>query len=406
MRARAHDYAVPEAAITLGRKALADMEGDQWMLHRFWGREDDADEQARRIVAAGRTYGLLLAARAGQADLGDLRYTNDTSLRDLEPLGKAQLAVALATMGDAARASNAFDEAERALPRERDGLDYRRADFYRTRLRDTAAMLALAAEINDRPRVDRLLLALDRMDMRTDQLTTQEQGWLVIAAGTLLEKAGPVSIAIDGAAQTKQAVVTLRRDVAALGQGVDVKNIGAGAVTSTISVRGLPLQAPPAGANLIRLQKTITDGDGKPADLDHLRQNSRLVVHLSGGADDAAYHQTMLVDPLPAGFEIERVVAPSTDNAANGLPWLGDITPTRMAEKRDDRFMAAIDLSRSMPGVGAERRSPTANFNVAYVVRVVSPGHFVLPAASIRDMYRPNVQAHGSVGSVTVEAPH
>ena len=297
-------------------------------------------------------------------------------------------------------------QVHRHLPRERDGLDYRRADFYRTRLRDTAALVSLAAEINDRPRVDRLLRALDRMDMRTDQLTTQEQGWLVVAAGVLLEKAGPVSIAIDGAAQTPQAVVTLRRDVTALGKGVEVKNIGAGPVTSTISVRGLPLQAPPAAANLMRLQKTITDGDGKPVDLDHLRQNTRLVVHLVGGADDEAYHQTMLVDPLPAGFEIERVVAPSTDSAANGLPWLGAITPTRMAEKRDDRFMAAIDLSRSVPADGNERRTPNALFNVAYVVRVVSPGHFVLPAASIRDMYRPDVQARGSVGSINVEAPH
>ena len=42
-------------------------------------------------------------------------------------------------------------------------------------------------------------------------------------------------------------------------------------------------------------------------------------------------------------------------------------------------------------------------FNLAYVVRVVSPGTFLLPAASIRDMYRPDVQARGEVGSVTIE---
>jgi uncharacterized protein YfaS (alpha-2-macroglobulin family) len=406
MRARAHDYAVPQAAIDLGRKALADMQGDQWMLHRFWFRTPGPAED-ERIIDAGRAYGLLLAARAGKADPGDARYLNDTSLHRLEPLSQGQLAVALSIEGDTARAAAAFDSAERGLANENDDLNWRLADYYRTRLRDTAALVSLAAEAGDRARVDRLLRDLDRLDMRTERLSTQEQGWLVIAAGTLLEKAGPVSVTVDGNAQPLRAVLTIRRDVTALGAGVAVKNVGAGPVSRVISVRGLPLRAPAAAASLIHIDKQITDSDGNKVDFAHLRQNSRLVVHLSGHADDTAYHQTMLVDPLPAGFEIERVVAPSTKDAANGLPWLGDITPTRMAEKRDDRFMAAIDLGRSSyVGEDETRHVSSGDFNVAYVVRVVSPGQFVLPAASIRDMYRPDVQARGSVGRVTVEVPH
>jgi uncharacterized protein YfaS (alpha-2-macroglobulin family) len=403
MQAKAHGYAVPDAALTLARSALRSMSADQWMLHRYWWPARN-DEDDTRIQLAGRAYALLLAARAGTADIGDLRYMNDTSLSQLEPLSQAQLAVGLSIMGDTARSTSAFDTAERGLAVERDDFRYRWADYYRTKLRDTAALVSLAAEMGDRPRVDRLLQALDRQDMTTDRLTTQEQGWLVIAAGVLLEKAGPVSISVDGAAQPSKAVVTFRRNIASLGNGVAVKNIGKGPVTRIVSVRGLPLKAPPANAVHLSISKTITDTNGKPVDFGHLQQNTRLVVHLSGKADDTAYHQTMLVDPLPAGFEIERVVQPSTDDNANGLPWLGTVTPTRIAEKRDDRFMAAIDLSR----VGWDDDKLVVNpaFNVAYVVRVVSPGTFVLPAASIRDMYRPDVQARGSVGSVTVEAPH
>ena len=143
-------------------------------------------------------------------------------------------------------------------------------------------------------------------------------------------------------------------------------------------------------------------------------QNQRLVVHLSGDVDDDAYHQSMLVDPLPAGFEIERVVPVSTKTEENGLPWLGEITPTRTAEKRDDRFMAAIDLGRVSADTSDsdtpdsdtdnDKKDPPdpQHFNLAYVVRVVSPGRFVLPAASIRDMYRPDVQARTGGGSVTI----
>ncbi len=416
-RARAHGYPVPDAALSRAAKALTNFDSGNWMVHRFWFFAPNSPQQADRdqqIVDAGRAYAFLLQARAGQADLADLRYFHDQTLDKLEPLGQAQLATALAITGDQARAAHAFDAAEQGLATEQDGLAWRLADFYRTRLRDTAAMIALAEEANLRPRVDRLLQSLERMDMRPDRLTTQEQGWLVIAAGTLLERAGPATISIDGTVQMPQAVAVVRRDAAALGQGVAIGNAGRGPLTRTIAVHGLPLRAPPAGNAHLSISKTITDGDGNTVDLSHLVQNSRLVVHLSGSADDDAYHQTMLVDPLPAGFEIERVVEPSTKAAENGLPFLGDITPTRIAEKRDDRFMAAIDLSRVSDHLenddndsnnSDDDKQKTSNraFNVAYVVRVVSPGRFLLPAASIRDMYRPDVQARGAVGSVTIQ---
>ena len=46
-----------------------------------------------------------------------------------------------------------------------------------------------------------------------------------------------------------------------------------------------------------------------------------------------------------------------------------------------------------------------AHFNLAYIVRIVSPGRFVLPAASIRDMYRPDVEARTAVGTATIRTP-
>ena len=190
-----------------------------------------------------------------------------------------------------------------------------------------------------------------------------------------------------------------------------VRNTGSAPLTRIVAVRGLPLTAPPASASHMTIAKAITAADGTPADLSHLVQNQRLVVHLSGGVDDDAYHQSMLVDPLPAGLEIESVVAKSAGAAGNGFPWLGDITDTRTAERRDDRFMAAIDLGRAEEETTEQdgRETTTVkrqrSFNVAYVVRVVSPGRFVLPAASIRDLYRPDVQARGAVGTVQIDPP-
>jgi uncharacterized protein YfaS (alpha-2-macroglobulin family) len=419
-RAQAHGYAVPQHALDSAMRTLARPRPDGYQLHRFWSAARAPDETDAAVVRAGRAYALLLAARTGQDDAADLRYMNDNDLDRMEPLGRAQLAAGLSMLGDRPRAVRAFDLAEAALPRERPGLAWRTGDFYRTRLRDTAAMVSLAAEIGDRPRVQRLLAALDRLDTRTEGLTTQEQGWLVIAAGVLLERAGPASVSVDGSPQKPAGVVSLSRDIAGL-RDITVLSTGAQPLARIVSVRGLPTSAPPAMSSHVSIAKSVTASDGAAVDLGHLAQNQRLVVHLSGAVDDDAYHQAMLVDPLPAGFEIERVVPASTEAVGNGLPWVGPISPTRMAEKRDDRFMAAIDFHRAPVGSGEEdgggdgdsggdekKKAPPdpRHFNLAYVVRVVSPGRFVLPAASIRDMYRPDVQARTDVGAVSIATPH
>jgi uncharacterized protein YfaS (alpha-2-macroglobulin family) len=404
-RAQAHGYTVPQHALDNAVRVLVQPEPDGYQLHRFWFLNADLgiDEAVAR---AGRAYTLLLSARIGRADAADLRYMHDNDLDRMEPLGQAQLAAGLAMLGDHPRAVHAFDMAEAGLAHERDELKWRIGDFYRTRVRDTAAMVSLAAEIGDRPRVSRLLARLDRMETRTEGLTTQEQGWLVIAAGVLLERAGAASVSVDGVDQAKAAVVSLSRDVAGL-RDVAVRNTGTHPLTRIVSVRGLPVSAPPAAASHMTITKVVSAADGGDVDLNHLTQNQRLVVHLSGNVDDEAYHQSMLVDPLPAGFEIERVVAASTKAEGNGVAWVGPITDTRIAEKRDDRFMAALDFGGpSEAGDDDKTAHPDPrHFNLAYVVRVVSPGRFVLPAASIRDMYRPDVQARTSVGSVMIEAP-
>jgi uncharacterized protein YfaS (alpha-2-macroglobulin family) len=415
IRAQAHGYAVPQHALASALRVLSEVNQDGYQQHRFWFMADKRGEIDAAVQRAGRAYALLLAARTGQADAADLRYMHDNDLDRMEPLGQAQLAAGLAMLGDRPRAVHAFDIAEASLPKEHDALAWRVGDFYRTQLRDTAAMISLAAEIGDKPRVRRLLAALDRIDARTDRLTTQEQAWLVIAAGVLLESAGSASISVNGVDQPKAAVVSLKRDVEGL-QDLAVRNTGTQTLTRVVSVRGLPASAPPADSRHVTIAKSVTAADGSAVDLGHLVQNQRLVVHLLGNVDDDSYHQSMLVDPLPAGFEIERVVPAPKPSEGNGLPWLGAITPTRIAEKRDDRFMAALDFGglpadngdTSGEADGQEKKTAPLDprhFNLAYVVRVVSPGRFVLPAASIRDMYRPDVEARTEVGAVTIGAP-
>jgi uncharacterized protein YfaS (alpha-2-macroglobulin family) len=100
------------------------------------------------------------------------------------------------------------------------------------------------------------------------------------------------------------------------------------------------------------------------------------------------------VNLLPAGWEIDSVVK-AADDGTTDLAWL-KLTQARMRQARDDQFVAALSFN------GRSEKQETDHYAEAFIVRVAIPGHYVLPAATIQDMYRPTVSARGESGSVTV----
>jgi uncharacterized protein YfaS (alpha-2-macroglobulin family) len=106
---------------------------------------------------------------------------------------------------------------------------------------------------------------------------------------------------------------------------------------------------------------------------------------------EAAYARLLLVDPLPAGLEIDNPDL-FEGGSIEALSWLKkDVEPTH-TEYRDDRFVAAF----------ARDGSSKATFSIGYIVRAVTPGHYVLPPATIEDMYRPQRFGRTAAGSVDV----
>jgi uncharacterized protein YfaS (alpha-2-macroglobulin family) len=63
-------------------------------------------------------------------------------------------------------------------------------------------------------------------------------------------------------------------------------------------------------------------------------------------------------------------------------------------EIRADRFVAALERA------AGDRH----DFQLAYLVRAVSPGRFTHPAATVEDMYRPQLRAWTGTGVVEVVA--
>jgi len=101
----------------------------------------------------------------------------------------------------------------------------------------------------------------------------------------------------------------------------------------------------------------------------------------------------MVSDYLPAGFEIDNPHLVSSGDTGT-LDWIEDGAEPQNAEFRDDHFSAAIDRKSDDKSV----------FTVAYVVRAVSPGKYVLPQAYVEDMYNPSRYGRSGTGTIEVRA--
>lgn len=397
-RAKQQGYIVPDAALELayqGLRRVARVDDFGAVSYDFsvyrWPGINDTQELLRSRSAA---YALYVLAKAGEADIGQLRYFHDTRLRDEpSPLARAQIGAALAHMGDRARARSAFRMAEQALGYRNNG------DWYQTPLRDLTGVIALAAEAGETETVARLRTRLLREERDPDNMMTQEQAHMLLALNSLLRAAGPVTVSLNGDAAAGRRVMA---DAARITQGLVFRNDGRGTVWRTTTLQGAPREAPGAASAGFSIDKRIYRLDGTIADLNAIRQSDRVIVVVSGMPEGARTYPAVLVDLLPAGLEIESVlrpedgfIPPSYDGAQRSGPFAfaGQITYARIAEARDDRFVAAADIRN-------------ASFRFAYVARAVTPGEFTLPAAQVEDMYRPGVFARTAPGRIRIAPPN
>jgi uncharacterized protein YfaS (alpha-2-macroglobulin family) len=333
-------------------------------------------------------YGLYVLARNGAAPIGDLRYLADTKLNNLTtPIAKAQLAAALALVGDKGRAERVYAAAIDSLA-PKPVLEFGRVD-YGSALRDAAALVSLASEGNA-PRAT-LTQAVARVEVArglTPYTSTQENAWLVLASRGLAKET--MMLDIDGA-PIKTALYRSYKAADMTGKPIKITNTGEAPVQAVVSVSGSPVTPEPAASNGFKIERNYFTLDGKPADVSKARQNDRFAVVLKITEAKPEYGHIMVSDYLPAGLEIDNPHLVSSGDTGT-LDWIEDGEEPENTEFRDDRFTAAIDRASDDNSV----------FTVAYVVRAVSPGKYVLPQAYVEDMYNPSRYGRTGTGSVEV----
>ena len=177
------------------------------------------------------------------------------------------------------------------------------------------------------------------------------------------------------------------------GKPIKITNTGDAPVQAVVSVSGAPITPEPAASNGFKIERNYFTLDGKPVDISKAKQNDRFAVVLKITEPKPEYGHIMVSDYLPAGLEIDNPHLVSSGDTGT-LDWIEDGEEPEHTEFRDDRFTAAIDRAADAKSV----------FTVAYVVRAVSPGKYVLPQAYVEDMYNPSRYGRSGTGSVEVRA--
>ncbi|HZR71852.1 alpha-2-macroglobulin [Bradyrhizobium sp.] len=347
-------------------------------------------EEPEKDGGKNLSYGLYVLARNGTAPIGDLRYLADTKLNNLAtPIAKAQLAAALALVGDKARAERVYAAAADSLA-PKPVLEFGRVD-YGSALRDAAALVSLAGEGNA-PKAT-LMQAVSRVEAArglSSYTSTQENAWLVLASRALANET--MALDVDGN-PIKTALYRSYKAAEMSGKPVKITNTGDAPIQTVVSVGGSPMTPEPAASNGFKIERNYFTLDGKPADVAKVKQNDRFAVVLKITEAKPEFGHIMVADYLPAGFEIDNPHLVSSGDTGT-LSWIEDGEEPQNTEFRDDRFTAAIDRAANDKSI----------FTVAYVVRAVSPGKYVLPQAYVEDMYNPSRYGRTGTGSIEVRS--
>ncbi len=341
---------------------------------------------------AYRTYAAYILSKQGKAPLGSLRQWFDEYQQESKsPLPMMHLAVALKLQGDTGRAEKAARLAEKITR-----IKHTYLGDYGSQVRDLAMVLVL----NQRHQmnlleVEKRLLDLSELIYRRSYLSTQERDAILQLAMALEinDKQNPWSARLKVATDSKQIN----------GPGDWSKVIkGENAARSSIEVTGEKklyvsktliansIEPPKARFQGYNIKREWFDTSGNPLKKHTVTTGEYVIVRLQVQATKRS-PDTMIVDLLPAGFELEnpglKHSTPLDKFVIDGkkLTEFSPVYGSRIKHKeyRDDRYVVAVDLHSNSTLV------------MVYLMRAVTPGTYQVPSAFVEDMYRPENRAVG-----------
>ena len=149
---------------------------------------------------------------------------------------------------------------------------------------------------------------------------------------------------------------------------------------------GYPKQAPKAISEGISTQKRYYDISGHKIKLENIKTGEYVLVRMDVTASQRM-PDALLVDLLPAGFEIENPGLEYSFDYSDLMVESYSVARWQQSadikhlEYRDDRFVAALSLE--------DKQWAT----IFYLMRAVTAGSYQVPPTQVEDMYRPHLRA-------------
>lgn len=369
--------AVPEAMLNQALNRLQSYLTDS----QYGERWSSAPEHSR---LAYQSYSAYVLARVGKAPLATLRLIWEQQADHARSgLPLLHLSLALSAMGDEQNAAKALS---RALATER-GDDY--LGDYGSPLRDQALELSLLRQHK---------LAAERWPALSAKVadTLAHRQWLSTQERLALLRLARVDPAVDWQAKVASSLGSGSLSGSApLQQGTPealaasaVTNEGKGSLYVQRTLVGYPEQAPARISMGMSVTRSWFNSDGQRFDPTKVKVGDLVVVRLNVSSESAV-PDALLVEMVPAGFELENPALGTSikleELSIEGKPaWQSEWNDyLKHQEFRDDRYTAALDLSAG------------SNQQLVYLMRAVTPGRYQVPPTQVEDMYRPELRAVG-----------
>ncbi len=394
IQAKQQGFTVPENMLS---KALNNLEKRVRNSSSFNFRNSYTQDNLH-LHFASNAYAAYVLAQVQKAPLSSLRNMYEFNAKQAKSgLPLVQLGIALILQGDKRKGLKAIKE----------GLEIKRSEKYLgdygSNIRDDAFMLALLHQHNINIKNKLIFSIRDNMINRR-YLSTQERIAIFRAGYHLLQNNNnPLIIGVHQDLVEERfetnSIFQKSFSVADIKAGTHLEFITDKPIYTAVTISGFPKEPPAPRTDKIEVVRSYFTMDGKPVSKRMFKTGEMMLARLN--VRSSIYiNDAMIVDLLPAGFEIENLNISQGENMNNIR--IHGVSPAQAMsngnikhiEYRDDRFVAAVFLT------------PHNNVDLFYLVRVVSPGTFNVPATFAEDMYRPDIRSIGvPQKTITVSNP-
>lgn len=410
LQAKERGYQVNDKALDAAMSRLGQYIYDTSAFNNLYYGDENALEFEKLSIKA---YALMILSKQNKitsAMRNEINYLSDKISKDksfiYSPLPLAQLAVSAKLNG----LTSVYDKLLPLIFTTPYNYSTWRGN-YGTEIRDQALILSLLIENDmDTKNQANYLVNLSELLKNKRYYSTQELNSLFIAGWSLEQhkKDDKFKLAINDSIVDVNSVYSHSYNYEVLSQGLSINNSEHDRplyAKFSLSGYGKTPPAPTSKDGFFNITRTYYDLHGNEINPSQLEVGSMMVVILDVTSKEPV-HDALIVDYLPAGLELENQNLSNSSVNLSSIPGVSDllkdddVSQLKYQEFRDDRYVAAVNIQNYKERQKYHKR-------VAYLVRAVTTGNYMIPYPYVESMYRPERFAIGqSPDLMTISVPN